>query len=409
MPGAKITASGGRPQRDRRLRVLTLVDGIGTFGGGERVARQLAVHLDPSRFEAAFCVSRWQEPHDPVHDPELEELRDAGVRFLGLPRSSRAQLKPWRQLIGFMREWEPDILHSHMFGSNVWGALVAPLARVPVFVAHEHTWSFEGRPLRKLLDRNLIARRADAFVAVSRQDRHRMVEIERIPEQKTRFIPNGIPPPDDPDPRHDVRAELGIEADQPVVGIVAVLRPQKAHEVLLRATAVVRESVPDVKVLVIGGAGSQGERHADDPYIEGLFELAAELGLESAVEFLGGRPDVPDVLAAVDVTALSSDYEGSPLSVLEYMAAGKPVVSTRVGGVPDLVVDGETGLLVDPQDPSALAAALIELLRDPGRAQEMGRAGHQRRLREFSIEATIGHLEDLYEELYAAKTTAGCG
>jgi glycosyltransferase involved in cell wall biosynthesis len=376
--------------------VLTLVDAIGTYGGGERIARQITTHLDQSRYEAAFCVSRWQA--EPVHDAALEELREAGVRFIGLQRRSRFDISSWRELISFAREWEAEVLHTHMVGSNFWGAVLAPRMKVPVFVAHEHTWSFQGAPLRKFADRRVIAARADAFIAVSRDDQRKMIEIERIPPEKTRFIPNGIALAAGRE-RHDVRAELGLSPDGPVIGVVAVPRPQKALDVLLRATAVMLESVPDVTVLVVGGSmdGSTGG------HLEELQRQASGMDLGDSVRFLGSRQDVPDILAALDVAVLSSDYEGSPLSILEYMDAGKPVVSTRVGGVPDLVEDGVTGLLVEPQDPEALAAAVVELLRDPQRAARMGEAGRERRRREFTIDATARHVEALYEELLAAK------
>ena len=376
--------------------MLTLVDGIGTYGGGERLARQLATHLDPDRFESTLCVSRWEPASE--HEPALKEISEASVEFLGLERTSRVQLKPWRQLIAYMREHQIDVLHSHKIGSNLWAALIAPRVPVPVFVAHEHTWSFEGKPYRKFLDRNLIARRADAFVAVSRDDQEKMIELERIPRAKTRFIPNGIPPVAPPDPDHDVRAELGIAPDHPVVGTVATLRPQKALDVLLRAAARIRESIPDLRVLIVGGADE-----ADDGEEQRLHGLRAELGLEETVRFLGPRSDIADLVAAFDVAAISSDFEGSPLSLLEYMDAAKPVVSTRVGGVPDMVVDGETGLLVAPRDPTALAAAVLDVLRDPQMATRMGAAGRKRRREVFSIEASARQVGELYEELYAAK------
>lgn len=387
-----VTPQGSK----RRLRVLTLVDAIGTHGGGERLAQQIAVNLDSSRFEATLCVSRWR--HEQQHETALAELRDAGVRFLGLERGSRLRPGPWRELIAYMREWEADVLHTHKFGSNAWGALIAPRARVPVFVAHEHTWSYEGQPHRRLIDRHLIARRADAFVAVSREDRRRMIEVERIPEAKTRFIPNGIPDPPPPDPSHDVRAELGIAPGQPVVGVVATLRPQKALDVLIRAIPRLREAVPSVRVLVVGGGDEPGA-----PEARRLREIAHDLGVTESITFLGMRADVPDLLGAIDVAVLSSDFEGSPLSVMEYMAAGKPVVATRVGGVPDLVEEGVTGLLVDPRDPDGLAAAILDLLGDPARATAMGEAGRERQRREFSIEATARRVGELYEELLAAR------
>jgi glycosyltransferase involved in cell wall biosynthesis len=385
------------PDPGRRLRVLTL-DGIGTTGGAETIARRIAMTLDGDRFEAAFCSTRWEDDN-PEYEAVRDEVRAAGLEFIGLRRHGRLHLRPWRDLIAYMREWEVDVLHSHMFGSNVWGALLAPRVPDAVFVAHEHTWSYEGQPHRRWLDRHLIARRADAFVAVSREDRRRMVSVEKVPEEKTRFIANGIDPVPPPDPGHDVRAELGIAPGQPIVGVVAVPRPQKALEVLLRAAVVLRRTVPDLRVLVVGGTGDPPA-----PPEVLLHRQAEELGLGETVRFLGIRTDVADLLAAFDVAVLSSDFEGSPLSVMEYMAAAKPVVATRVGGVPDLVEDGVTGLLVERRDPEALAGAVATLLADPERARAMGKAGRERQRREFTIAATARRVEELYDELIAKRT-----
>jgi glycosyltransferase involved in cell wall biosynthesis len=379
----------------RRLRVLTMVDGPGTAGGGEGIARQIALHLDPASFEVVFCVTRWgPEAED---EADLAELRDAGIAFAGIERRGPFDLRPWRDLVARARTSRIDVVHTHKIGSNVWGALLSPLMEAPVLVAHEHTWSYEGDPARVLLDRELIARRADAFVAVSREDQRRMIEIERVPAAKTRFIPNGIPPFPAPTGR-DVRAELGIAADVPLVGVVATLRPQKALDVMIRGVPELRRRVPHATVLLIGGMDSQ-----DSNEEARLRAVAAETEVGEGVRFLGPRDDVPDLVATLDLGALSSDFEGSPLSVMEYMEAGKAVVATRVGGLPDLVVEGETGLLVPPGDPQALAAALAELLLDPERRARMGAAGRERRREMFSIEATARQVGELYQELWAAK------
>jgi glycosyltransferase involved in cell wall biosynthesis len=283
-----------------------------------------------------------------------------------------------------------------MFGSNIWGTVLGRLTRVPVIVAHEHTWSYEGRPLRRVLDRELIARGASVFLAVSREDRRRMIEVEGISPDDVRFLPIGIPPLPEPSGR-DVRAELGIGVDAPVVGTVCELRPQKALEVLVEAADLLRERVPGLRVLIVG----------DGPERERLEELVRRRGLDSVVTFPGLRRDVSDLLAAFDLCVCCSDYEGSPLAVMEYMAAGKPVVATRVGGVPDLVEDGVNGLLVGPRDPVALAEAVAELLVDPVRRQEMGERGRQRQRREFDLDATVRRLEDLYEALVLAHRPDG--
>ena len=175
--------------------MVTLVDGIGLAGGAERLAREVVVRLDPERFERTLCVSRWsaERESDAVAAGAVAELDDAGVRFIGLRRRGAWTSPSWRPLYSLLREGGIDVLHAHKFGSNVWAAVLGTLARTPAIVAHEHTWSFQGQPVRKLLDRRLIAARADAFLAVSEQDRRRMIEIERIDPGKVIFVPNGIP------------------------------------------------------------------------------------------------------------------------------------------------------------------------------------------------------------------------
>jgi glycosyltransferase involved in cell wall biosynthesis len=375
----------------KRLAVLTMVDGL--HGGGEAMAAEIALGLDRERFDVSYCVTRWHD--DPSNRPARERFAEAGIEFVGLERSRRLELGEWRRLVRFMRERGIDVLHTHKIGSNFWGALLAPRARVPVFIAHEHTWSFEGEPLRRLLDRRLIARRADAFVAVSRRDLRKMIEVEHIPEGKLRLIQNGIPDPPPPSGR-DVRSELGIGESVPLIGVVASLRPQKALEVFLESVAELCGAHPDLRALIIGG------EDATQPEVKPrLLEVVRELDLEGTVVFTGARDDVADMYAAMDVGVLSSDYEGSPLTLMECMEAARPVVATAVGGVPDIVVDGETGFLVPPRDPHALAVAIERLLADPELRRRFGEAGKRRRRSEFSIANTVREVQALYEEQYA--------
>lgn len=370
------------------MRVLTLIDTLKS-AGAERLSVQIASRLDPDRFEPWFCVSRWERRERSAGtDALIAELRAAGVKLVTLHRRGRADVWRWAPLVKTLRQERIDVLHAHMFTSNAWGTVLGRLARTPVVVAHEHTWSFEGAPLRRLLDRELIARFGDAFVACSKEDMRRMIEIEQIRPEHLRLIPNGIPTPAAGGSR-DVRAELGIPRDAPVVGAVGRLMPQKSFDVLLHAAARLRGELPALQVLIVG----DGDERA------ALESLAEELGLRGTVRFLGVRPDVPDVLAALDVAALSSTAEGTPLAVLEYMEAARPVVATRVGGLSELIEEGVQGLLVEPGDPQALAGALAVLLRDPARREAMGAAGRERRRREYDLDTMVRRLEGLYEEL----------
>jgi glycosyltransferase involved in cell wall biosynthesis len=372
--------------------VVALIDNPPVAGGAERVATDISTHLDPERFEPTLCVSRWDGWGLPAERMDVlrREIEEPGVRVLALDRRSTADLRAWLPLLRLLRAQRVDVLHGHMFGSNVWACVLGRLAGVPVVVAHEHTGSYEVQPVRKALDRHLIARLSDSVLAVSSQIRRRMLEVEGIAPRDVELVGNGITPPPAPSGA-DVRAELGIPVGAPVIGVVAVQRPEKALDVLLRAAAVLEPRHPGLQVLFAGG-GFPDERAR-------LAALVDELGVGDAVRFLGTRRDVPDVLRALDVAVCCSRFEGSPLSVMEYMAAGLPIVATRVGGVPDLIEDGRDGLLVDAGDHEALAAAVDRVLRDRALAGRLGDSARRRQAAEFDIAKTVRRVEGIYDRL----------
>jgi glycosyltransferase involved in cell wall biosynthesis len=374
------------------VHVLTLVDHLSTTGGAERLALDIATRLSPSHFRSTLCASRSTDAQTSTDVKQaLERMREAGVAFLPLGRRRRSEVLPWRRLAAYIRRERVDVVHAHMFGSNLWGTVIGRLTGVPVVVAHEHTWSFEGEPLRRLLDRELIARWSDGFICVSRADRRKMIEIERIPAERIRFIPNGIAPRA-PTPGRDLRAELGVGSG-PLVGAVGSLRAQKAYDVLIQAAARLRKDHPDLHVLIAGGGPEQARLEA----------LISELGLGDIVFLLGRRLDTPDILAELDVAVCASHFEGSPLAVMEYMEAGLPIVATRVGGIPDLIDDGVHGLLVEPDSPIVLAQAIEDLLNDRSRASALGAHARERRRREFDLDVMVHNVEALYDELLAAR------
>jgi glycosyltransferase involved in cell wall biosynthesis len=374
----------------RRLKVLTLTDQLVALGGGaERVAMEIATRLDQSRFESVYCASRYWDGLrlDSVQVAE-RRMRESGVRYFGLGRRSSTDIYRWLHLHRALRRERFDVIHAHMFGSNAWGTMIGRLARVPVIVAHEHTWSFEGKPLRRFVDREVVGRWADVFVAVSRDDRRKMIEIEGVDPKKVLHVPNGIAAPPPPSGA-DLRSELGIPTGAPVIGTVSVLRPQKALDVFIRASAQLLREDPDLRVLLAGDGPLRGE----------LTELVHSLGVQDRLLMLGYRSDAPDVMAALDVAVSSSAFEGSPLAVMEYMESARPIVATRVGGVPDLIEDGVHGLLVEPGDAPALTAAIRRLLSDREAARRMGEAARERRRREFTVDLMVRRFETLYERL----------
>jgi glycosyltransferase involved in cell wall biosynthesis len=228
-----------------RTRILFLIDYAWCTGGAERMAVALATHLAQDRFEPWICVTRETD------SVTAGVLSDAGVRHITLGRSAKWDVHRLGGLVRVLRRERFDILHAHMFGSNLWGTLIGSACRVPAIVAHEHGWSFEGNPARAWVDGNVIGRLATKFIAVSNADGQRMVSREGVSADKVVVIPNGyIPSPARSD--NDVRGELGLTADVPVIGVAAVLRPEKRLDLLLKAHASVRSAVPGVQLVIAG-------------------------------------------------------------------------------------------------------------------------------------------------------------
>jgi glycosyltransferase involved in cell wall biosynthesis len=369
-----------------RLCVVTMIDGLMT-AGAETVATRIALGLDPNRFESIICSTRPSAPH------HVAAAHAAGIEVLELNRRSRLDLWRWRPFVRMLRSGRIDIVHTHKFGSNIWGALLTPRTRLPVLLAHEHSWSYEGT-LHRLIDRELIARRAERIVAVSPTDKMRMIELERIPENKVVFIPNGIPdrPPGDGE---RTRKRLGLAPSDAIVGTVCGLRPEKELKTAVRALGMLAPLRPNLRFVVVGDGS---ERRSLD-------RLADELGVQTL--FLGHRPndEVPDLVAAMDVLVLSSRFEGMPLALLEWMAAGKAIVASRVGGIPSIVEDGQEAILVPPRDHVGFAQGIARLLDDPSERRRLGDAARLRQRAEFRFQGTLDLLEALYEQLYAEAAT----
>ena len=364
-----------------------------TGGGAEKFAGALALGLSRD-FDVEVWASR--EP-----DESLDDLRAAGVPAVSLGRSATRTLlsvvdpRPWLRLIRRLRSGDFDVLNSHTHGSNVWAAVVGRLAGVPVIVATEHSWSYEGHPIRRFLDRDLIGRFSSAFVAISRRDAARMVSVERVRPAKIRVIPNGLPASFAPEPGEGarVREDVGIPPDALVVGSVAVLRREKALDVLIRSFARLASSRDDAWLLIVG----DGERRAS------LETEARGAGVDDRVVFAGRRSDVARFYDALDIMVLSSLREGTPLSALEAMACGCPLIATEVGGLPDLIDDGTSGLLIPPADEDALSEMLAALAADPELRARIGEAGRVRVRSRHSFERTLAAWGDLFRELRGAR------
>ena len=236
----------------------------------------------------------------------------------------------------------------------------------------------------------------DAYIAVAERHGRFLVDQLHFPADKVRVIPNGI----DVDrfsctpQRLPTRAALGLTPTTPTVGIVAALRPEKNHELLLRAAQIVKARIPEAVFLIVG----------DGPQRPGLEAFARQLDVASSVRFLGMRSDIPALLAAMDVFVLTSRMEANPVSILEAMAAGLPVVAPRVGSIDESVVEGVTGYMTEPGCVEPVAERLVELLENPARARTMGIAGQQTVQQTGSLDAMVGGYQRLINDIYTLKS-----
>jgi glycosyltransferase involved in cell wall biosynthesis len=290
-----------------------------------------------------------------------------------------------------LREKTFDLVHAHIYASAV-AAAIATRKTGPRLVITEHTEASWQTWWTRRVSRWAHGR-AGHTIAVSTPIRRRLIEKDRVPPDRVSLIPNAVvPAPDDPPDLSGLLPDGWPEG--PLVGVVARLQPEKGVATFLEAAARVSKFSPETRFLVAG----------DGPLREELQGLAERLGMEDRVLFLGYRSDARALMELLDVLVVPSMTEGSPLIVLEAMAAGLPVVASDVGGVPDQARHGEEGLLVPPGDPEALAGAMGELLRDPRRARRLGAAGRRRTENGFSHETLVRRIEGVYRAVLEAKT-----
>ncbi|MGZ4256566.1 MAG: glycosyltransferase family 4 protein [Gaiellaceae bacterium] len=324
--------------------------------------------------------------------PLRDAAHSAGVRFVPL-RHVRRPISPWRDLLGLVelhrlcRRERPDILHTNSSKAGVLGCLAGFLAGVPIRIFTAHGWAFmafSGTKARFYLwTHRLIRRLATCIVCVAEQERALGLSVGACTGERSIVIYNGV------DVGAAIRARL--HGDPPTIVTVGRLKAPKDHATLLRALG--RLEAGSFRARLVGDG-------PDRPLVE---EEIREQRLETAVALLGERDDVAEQLAEADVFALSSTSEGLPLSVIEAMAAGLPVVATAVGGVPELVVDGETGLLVPARDAKALAQALGRLVRDRELRERLGEAGRSRAEQLFDLPAFRRAHVALYRSLLAER------
>jgi glycosyltransferase involved in cell wall biosynthesis len=366
---------------DDRIRVVEVL-ATGTTGGAQEHLFGLVTRMDSSRFDVSIVSL---SPGSAVR-----KLERAGFDVLVLdePDDAIAVGALAAHLVGI----RPDVIHNHMYRAELVGTRAAIALgevghRRPYVVSTVHSSRVRSEEDRGML--RVLTPQMNQLIAVSK-----MIEAKLESEGRTtapiRRIYNGVDLSryENQEPCCTLPEEYGMEPGSQIVGVVARLEPEKGHPTLLEAWPAVLRSVPDAYLLIVG----EGSRR------DALEALARDLHIAHRVVFTGRRDDVPAVTAALDVAVLPSYREAQGLSILEALALSRPVVASDVGGIPEVITDGVTGLLVPPHDADALAAAIVRLLRDHPYADTLGRAGHDMVHDRFDIGTMVGLVQQIYEE-----------
>ena len=386
---------GGEAARIRVLRIIARLN----VGGPAIQASLLTERLDPVRYDTLLVAGS----EDEVEGDYLALTKQSIRRLHRLPELGRA-IRPGqdvialRKLVSLIRRTKPDIVHTHTAKAGTLGRLAALLCRVPVIVHTYHGHVLSGYfPAWKTsaftaIERGL-SRRTARLIAVSQQVRDDLLARGIGSEARFSVMPLGLDLVRflDRTTPGELRRELDVPDGVHLIGIVARLVPIKAHEVFLQAARLLVARRSDCRFVIVG----DGERR------QSLEQQVDEIGLRARTVFLGWRGDLDRILPDLDVVALTSRNEGLPVALIEAMAAGRPVVATRVGGVPDLVTEGTTGLLVPMDDAPALAAAVDRILADPALAADFGRAGRARVYPALSADRLVDDVDRLYRTLLA--------
>ncbi len=394
-----LAVKGEAPARggSRPVRVLRTIARL-NIGGPARQTILLTKHLEARGYRSRLVTGTV----GPDEGDMLPDAIEAGIDPVVLPGLGRdlSALSDLRAFLGLCREirrFRPDVVHTHTAKAGALGRLAAFLSGVPVrfHTFHGHVldgyFGARGSALVRAVEL-LLARLTTRVIAVSEEVKNDLCDRHRaMPRARVDVIPLGLDlalPARAPEHRGELRAEFGIGPNDPVIVMVGRLVPVKEPETALRVATEVLREIPRARFLIVGG----GE------LLQPLRARAREWGIRDRVVFPGFRSDLDRIFADADLALLTSRNEGTPVALIEAAAAGVPAVATRVGGVPSVVVDGETGVLVPHGDVRAMTRAILELLAAPKLRAAMGRAARKRALPRFDFRRLVIDIDDLYRK-----------
>ena len=349
-------------------------------GGAETIVKTLASSLDPHRFRSVVCLFRSGWLYD--------ASRDRGIPTSVIGINGAFDLQWARAFTALIKKERVSVIHAHEFTANTYGSLMGQIMGVPV-VATVHGKNYFAEKVKRRMAYRYVSR-VSRMVAVSEDLKQFIVRRVGVAEHRVNVVYNGVdvtglPPMDQ---LNAIRRDLRLDGYDHVIGAVGSLYPVKGHIYLIEALPEILRACPKTLLLLAG----QGE------LAQALKAEVVKRDLDAHVRFLGFRSDVRALLSLFDVFVLPSLSEGLSMALLEAMAAGKPVVATKVGGNSELVIDGDTGFLIDAESPESISNRVVQVLRDKARAAHMGDRGRRRVHDKFSFRAMVDRYQSYYEQ-----------
>lgn len=367
------------------INLLYIIEGGQHAGGAEQNLLTLIKVMDKTQYKIKICLLKQSD----ILEDAFKKL---DIQFFVLNTAGRWDIFSCVKLAWFMLREKIKIAHSCLYVSNTVGRMAAILTGVPIIIAWEQGQILGQPSARHYKIDGILAKFSDCIVACSKACKEAIIKKEGIPSGKIRVIYNCV----DLDKFNALsdssasRKRLGIGPDEILIGNISSLNNKiKGQEHIIRAMPQIVRAYPKTKLILVGEGRSKSD----------FVDIIKSLNIEDKVIFTGFRSDISEIANALDLYVCSSNWEGLGISMLEVMSFKKPVIATRVGGIPEVVTEGRTGFLVPPKDADSIAQAVISLLADRERMRQMGEAGYERVKSNFSSEIIIKEIEGLYKEL----------
>jgi len=363
-----------------RISVMQLVYSL-KIGGSEKLAYTISTNLNQAMFWPSVCALD-------LGGELVEDLENSRIEYHVLHRQG-LEANIFRRLYCLIKRNRIDVVHTHHFTQLFYAAIPARLAGARIIHTEHEFFSYLTDAFSRTMIRSLL-RFCDGMTVVGQEVSDYFVRTVGIPEGRVMVVPNSVDITKFDCDRNLIRGKLGLRPHEVVIGTVGRLEPEKDQKTLLEAFRQIKEVHPAARLLIVG----------DGSMAEELKCHAKRIGISDQTLFLGNRRDVPSLLAAMDIFVLSSIREGLPISLIEAMAARKPVVASDIGSIRDLVHDGQNGFLTPSGDPARFSRFLLRLIESTELRERLGSMGYQIVERSFSLPAMIRAYEELYRSAY---------